>query len=356
MDNINLKNNSLFCKSCTECFTEDIHCPKILPCGHTICKKCYILLLKKTQEENYSCPFCLKSFKKLLINDIPVNYEIISMLNHQRVENSCSIHTHETLIFFCQTDELLICQYCLLSSHIGHKIIKPLDSELSKIVKISDEITETKKILQAYKESIINTNLVTILDKTFQSFFKKFEEIRMTNKYNVVCEYRKLRKFQESLKNFDCSMNLYYENVKIGNKDNGLSDEQYKNEFKVIESEFKKIFEITENLDNYPIFNKLRIFVEKLNKLIDELKLKIDLSILNATKYADIDNILEYLIEDKHIVMRYKTSKVSKDHINLVNNLSNRTEESNEFVVNIMKSVDRADFVPVNSQAIYLDN
>ena len=59
-----------------------IKAPKILLCGHTLCKECLENIVNKTEGETFECPICKEKIKKEKnIDDYIINKEIIRIIN-----------------------------------------------------------------------------------------------------------------------------------------------------------------------------------------------------------------------------------------------------------------------------------
>ena len=73
------------CPMCKDIFgikIEHIKAPKILLCGHTICKECLENIINKTEGEFFECPECKSKIKKEKnIDDYICNKEIIRIIN-----------------------------------------------------------------------------------------------------------------------------------------------------------------------------------------------------------------------------------------------------------------------------------
>jgi hypothetical protein len=108
----------LFCKICHEKFNDNLNKPIILICGHTFCEFC---IKKIFQRDLVVCPFCKVSTAISRNQKFNVNYTLLEMVSQKEKAflQMCQEHKKEVLKFYCKPHEKLICQECLLKSHLG---------------------------------------------------------------------------------------------------------------------------------------------------------------------------------------------------------------------------------------------
>ena len=113
----------LFCKVCHEKYNESSNKPIIHSCGHTLCEFCTNKILKN---DLVICPFCKVSSPISRNQKFNVNYTVLEMVSSREKPfvQMCGEHKKEILKFYCKTHEKLICQECLLISHLGWPIVK----------------------------------------------------------------------------------------------------------------------------------------------------------------------------------------------------------------------------------------
>ena len=59
-----------------------IKAPKVLNCGHSLCKECLLSLIERINDNFISCPQCTKNTeKKQNIEDYITNYAVIDIVN-----------------------------------------------------------------------------------------------------------------------------------------------------------------------------------------------------------------------------------------------------------------------------------
>ena len=74
------------CPRCEEIFPgkeDHIHVPKVIKCGHTICKECLEDLIQLSKDPYFLCPKCSTQIKiKKSIDKYPINKEIIEIIQN----------------------------------------------------------------------------------------------------------------------------------------------------------------------------------------------------------------------------------------------------------------------------------
>lgn len=73
------------CPLCTDIYganENDVHAPKILKCGDTLCKQCLEEAMENDNEDIFNCPICNKNIKKESnIDEYTTNKEIMKQIN-----------------------------------------------------------------------------------------------------------------------------------------------------------------------------------------------------------------------------------------------------------------------------------
>ena len=95
--------------------------PHLIPCGHTLCLKCLTQLASQSRKNPKSifCPFdkAEHKFTENVNKAFPVNFAILKGLEAFNKEKKyanvykryCVTHNSESLNFFCQTHDKLLC-------------------------------------------------------------------------------------------------------------------------------------------------------------------------------------------------------------------------------------------------------
>ena len=273
--------------------------------------------------------------------------------------NNCSKHQNEILNFYCDDHKVEICQYCLLESHIGHKIIKAIDSDTYKLSittnrlnSIQDDLTE-----RLNKSKLSFEEVSKCIDEQVDNFINVSFDIKNCIKFEY---YEQFKKLNNSVIQIDC-----------------LS-ESFKSDFELLKKKGIKSIDIDKWTENIHIFHKIKEdskhfqitnsdseinknmnYVEyqslvngNMASFLNELKNKTNSSITNNVQFNDIENPIDFILENKspHVI-KYKVSTPNAN-LKLVKTAQvSCGKVTNPNVINVLESIDRAEFVKNNSNA-----
>ena len=149
----------LTCPVCLDLYTN----PKTLPCLHSFCQECLEGLpqaKREAREDNYylSCPTCRQRTKvpREGVGAFPVAFNInnlkeISQILKNKVsptqQVTCIDHD-KPLDMFCVTCETVICRYCAVRTHEGHKHDLASDCYLKHYQMLHESIKPKKRALK----------------------------------------------------------------------------------------------------------------------------------------------------------------------------------------------------------------
>src|SRR5690606_33812496 len=155
------------------------------------------------------------------------------LLHFKKFDNSCPIHNTEVLNFYCQEDKILICQYCLLQGHIGHKISKPEESEIANYMEM---IQEFKSFEKGIREQRFNSNqkmkdLFKKVDDNFSQYSKVLNDIKSFIKFEYYQEFEKLKGLAKEVEDVDEQLNREYDKLKSGGLVKGIDQEESQEDF-----------------------------------------------------------------------------------------------------------------------------
>lgn len=334
------------CKICLSPYNSEKLIPKIIQCGHTMCNLCYDKIISF---QNKICPFCKKEINKAFVP--LVNYEVLSLIQFKKLSNSCPIHENESLLFFCQDCRNLICQLCILSRHLGHKLVKPEDSEISSFIKSYEAFQSFAS--EANNNEMNQQNCLKDIMSEIQNYFisisSSIDELKCNIFLTIDYKYDQIKQMRNDVNAIDQKFTNEYNMIKKGNITNKESYDKLNSDFNQLKLKLSSVEKIANSIQSesnmkkiFPIVNEIVKIKDELNGFLKEKKINLNIK--------DIENPYEYLISKKRNVIRYKTDLSSEEHIILINSVVASHEEiQNSFVSNVMNSIDRIDFVLINN-------
>ncbi|KAJ6653793.1 hypothetical protein lerEdw1_008683 [Lerista edwardsae] len=118
----------LECPICMECFTEEHLRPKLLHCGHTICRQCLEKLLASSIN-GVRCPFCSKVTRIASLAQLTDNLTVLKIIDTAGLPETvgllmCKPCGRRLPKHFCQSCGLVLCEACKEAEHLqrGHRV------------------------------------------------------------------------------------------------------------------------------------------------------------------------------------------------------------------------------------------
>lgn len=122
----------LECPICLETYNQEQMRPKLLQCGHTVCRQCLEKLLANTIN-GVRCPFCSKVSRMSSISQLADNLTVLKILD---CTTSCSAAAGVLMCKscccrlprqYCHTCAIVLCEFCKTEGHIhqGH-VVEPI--------------------------------------------------------------------------------------------------------------------------------------------------------------------------------------------------------------------------------------
>ena len=99
----------LECKVCFLPYDSQENRPKLLPCGHSLCKECLVSMLSRNRSF-IECPIDRREHSLSSVEVCPDNYDLLEAL--QAVELSCSQHSQLLAVTYCNQQCITLCQNC----------------------------------------------------------------------------------------------------------------------------------------------------------------------------------------------------------------------------------------------------
>ena len=201
---------SICCAVCFESYNYSFNKPLVLSCGHTFCNACIHVLIQSSPQ----CPKCKKRFLSRNIDMIPVNWEMLHMIDEldgKAVEKTsniifCKRHLTEAIKYLCSACNMWICDKCKVVDHqktdcnvldakdaikIEKKMIKSdlkeekdcLETKVKELNEELDKLTAKHEVINIFLQELVERrslfeNLekdVCPLDKTPSSIHKIIE-------------------------------------------------------------------------------------------------------------------------------------------------------------------------------------
>lgn len=161
----------LECPICMETYNQDQMRPKLLQCGHTVCRQCLEKLLANTIN-GVRCPFCSKVSRMSSISQLADNLTVLKILD---CTTSCSSAAAALMCKsccsrlprqFCHECAIVLCELCKGESHMiqGHNVQpiraaaelrrRELGAKLESLRDVMGEIQKKKTIIENISKSL----------------------------------------------------------------------------------------------------------------------------------------------------------------------------------------------------------
>ena len=180
---------NLSCPVCLENFVGD-HIPKDLDCPHVCCLQC-LNELPSAIMGGLKCPICqtITSLPQGGVTSLRTNLVVRNLAEtlhmHKKAEeeagknksNMCRHHDNQEVLFFCQTCNVAICQYCIINDHAKHKY-EPIQSLIKEQKqKLGRALQKVKgQIEKCEKYDVRVTEHQEMLSSKFQKAEAKIDE------------------------------------------------------------------------------------------------------------------------------------------------------------------------------------
>nr|XP_028570440.1 E3 ubiquitin-protein ligase TRIM32 [Podarcis muralis] len=127
--NVDALREVLECPICMECFTEEHLRPKLLHCGHTICKQCTEKLLANSIN-GIRCPFCSKVTRITSLAQLTDNLTVLKIIDTAGLSETvgilmCKACGRRLPKHFCKSCGMVLCESCKEAEHVqqGHGVV-----------------------------------------------------------------------------------------------------------------------------------------------------------------------------------------------------------------------------------------
>lgn len=161
----------LECPICLETYNQEQMRPKLLQCGHTVCRQCLEKLLANTIN-GVRCPFCSKVSRMSSISQLADNLTVLKILD---CTLSCSAAAAALMCKsccsrlprqYCHDCATVLCELCKGEDHLhqGHSVQlirvaaeqqrKELDGKLAALRDVMGEIQKKKNVIENISKSL----------------------------------------------------------------------------------------------------------------------------------------------------------------------------------------------------------
>lgn len=110
----------LECKICFQPYNSAESRPKLLPCGHSLCKQCLTSLIARDNSQ-IECPIDRKAHRVTSVEALSDNYDLLEAL--RAVELPCSEHKQALAVLYCQEECLTLCELCRKRHNCSHDLV-----------------------------------------------------------------------------------------------------------------------------------------------------------------------------------------------------------------------------------------
>jgi hypothetical protein len=225
------------CPICSDDFSEDEHCPRLLRCGHTCCEQCLSHVIKNSQ---ITCPTCRDISLTPSAANLPKNFTVLEIISSQLQADAtpqsklsfsvhCELHPDEKVIRYCLEDSRTICAECILE-HATHKLVKLDDPVLEVKLELKTLIAKVEEMLEitASKRSDMQSKHSSVeqagaremqrIDSFFDSVYEQLEQRRAALKGRVGEEVEEFEfsvsREHELIEGFMSTLNDYVANLR----------------------------------------------------------------------------------------------------------------------------------------------
>uniref|UniRef100_A0A8C3BQS4 E3 ubiquitin-protein ligase TRIM32 n=1 Tax=Cairina moschata TaxID=8855 RepID=A0A8C3BQS4_CAIMO len=160
----------LECPICMESFTEEHLRPKLLHCGHTICKQCLEKLLANSIN-GIRCPFCSKITRITSLAQLTDNLTVLKIIDTAGLGEvvgllMCKVCGRRLPRHFCKSCGLVLCEPCKEASHVpqGHSVIaikeaaeerrREFGTRLARLRELMDDLQKRKASLEGVSRDL----------------------------------------------------------------------------------------------------------------------------------------------------------------------------------------------------------
>ncbi|XP_063792977.1 E3 ubiquitin-protein ligase TRIM32 [Pseudophryne corroboree] len=207
--NVDALREVLECPICMETYTEEHMRPKLLQCGHTICKQCLEKLLT-SNINGVRCPFCSRITRVTNLSQLTDNLTILKIINTSDLGQAvtglmCKMCKRRLPRSYCKNCALVLCEMCREESHpdSDHTVLSMTDAanerrhvlqeRLASLRQCMQDLEKRKASLDNLSSHIKNKYKLVMQDYSKEEFNVQ-EELARSRKHFAasLCEVEKL--------------------------------------------------------------------------------------------------------------------------------------------------------------------
>ncbi|XP_044520207.1 E3 ubiquitin-protein ligase TRIM32 [Gracilinanus agilis] len=161
--NLDALREVLECPICLESFTEDVLRPKLLHCGHTVCRHCLEKLLASSIN-GVRCPFCSKITRITNLSLLADNLTILKIIDTAGLNEAMALLMCRTCgrrlpRQFCKSCSMLLCEPCRTAKHSlpKHSVLPIKEAAEERRHHFGEKLAQLREVvreLQLRKETL----------------------------------------------------------------------------------------------------------------------------------------------------------------------------------------------------------
>ncbi|XP_043838315.1 E3 ubiquitin-protein ligase TRIM32 [Dromiciops gliroides] len=196
--NLDALREVLECPICLESFTEEVLRPKLLHCGHTVCRQCLEKLLASSIN-GVRCPFCSKVTRITNLSLLADNLTILKItdtagLNEAMSLLMCRSCGRRLPRQFCKSCGMLLCEPCKTEKHSlpKHSVLPIKEAAEERRQHFGEKLAQLREMV---KELQVRKQTLERVSKDLQSRYKAVLQEYGREERRIQQELARSRKF-----------------------------------------------------------------------------------------------------------------------------------------------------------------
>lgn len=241
------RTDELECPICSFLFNSNEEKPLLLPCGHTVCRKC----IKKEFSAlgRTKCPFDRQEYSAN-INSFSVVFSLISLAENAQNNLICERDDYP-LTHYCRGDHSFLCGHCI-SEHFSHDLIKLDEGILPELKEWQQNTQETTDQLKELRKTVYC--LIAKSRKTEEQVVEALEThaAKLRSELKTV-----LADLEVKIEAHISEASRIMQEIKLNSSSNALEEAYYK-----LDNEINKSDEYFREFESLPLKEKLEKYRE----------------------------------------------------------------------------------------------